>query len=90
MQPSGLAQVAAARQDGRWDKSYAGRSEMVIPDDFLSTLERNADAKAFFGTPDRPNRFVIYLRLQTAKRPKTRARRLDVILEKLGRRVTLS
>ncbi|ESQ78935.1 YdeI family protein [Asticcacaulis sp. YBE204] len=83
MQPSGLIHVEAAKTDGRWDSAYAGSSEMVMPEDFLAALEDDAEAKAFYETLNRTNLFAIYHRLQTAKRPETRAKRMTDILGKL-------
>lgn len=83
MQPAGLIHVKAARADGRWENAYAGSSDMVIPDDFLALLEENSSAKAFYGTLKRAQLFTIYHRLQTAKRPETRRKRIDDILGKL-------
>lgn len=85
MQPSGLAHVEAARQDGRWEQAYAGSAEMVIPDDFLAALEKNRAAKRFFATLDRRNLFAIYHRLHTAKRPETRAKRIAAMIADLAR-----
>ncbi|HVI04356.1 MAG TPA: YdeI/OmpD-associated family protein, partial [Enhygromyxa sp.] len=85
MQPSGLAHVEAARQDGRWERAYAGSSEMVIPDDFLAALKSNRAAKQFFATLDRRNLFAIYHRLQTAKRPETRKKRIASMIADLAR-----
>jgi uncharacterized protein YdeI (YjbR/CyaY-like superfamily) len=85
MTPAGLAPVEAAKADGRWESAYAGSAEMVIPGDFLEALEARPAAKAFFATLDRKNLYPIYYRLQTAKRPETRARRLALILEQLDR-----
>lgn len=85
MTPAGLAHVEAAKADGRWESAYAGSAAMVIPDDFLEALESRPAAKAFFATLDRKNLYPIYYRLQTAKRPETRARRMAQILEQLDR-----
>ena len=85
MQPAGLAHVEAARADGRWEQAYAGSSEMVIPDDFLAALQKNRAAKRFFATLDRRNLFAIYHRLQTAKRPETRQRRIESMIAQLAR-----
>jgi uncharacterized protein YdeI (YjbR/CyaY-like superfamily) len=85
MQPSGLALVEAARQDGRWEQAYSGSSEMVIPEDFLEELHKNRAAKKFFATLDRRNLYVIYHRLQTAKRPETRKKRIAAMLAELAR-----
>lgn len=86
MQPSGLVHVDAAKADGRWESAYARASEMVIPDDFLAALEHDTDAKAFYDTLNRTNLFSIYHRLQTAKRPETRTKRMAAILEQLKRK----
>ncbi|MFV0623983.1 YdeI family protein [Sphingomonas sp. ac-8] len=85
MTAAGLAQVAAARADGRWDAAYAGLAGMTIPQDFLNALADVPEAEAFFRTLDRKNLYPIYYRLQTAKRPETRARRMQQILDQLAR-----
>ena len=85
MTPAGLAHVDAAKADGRWHDAYAGSAAMVIPQDFLDALETIPDAKAFFETLDRKNLYPIYYRLQTAKRPETRAKRMAQILAQLER-----
>lgn len=86
MTPSGFAHVEAARADGRWDSAYEGSASMVIPQDFLEALSAYPEAEAFFHTLDRKNLYPIYYRLQTAKRPETRARRMQQILDQLQRR----
>jgi uncharacterized protein YdeI (YjbR/CyaY-like superfamily) len=83
--PSGLAQVDAAKADGRWANAYAGSGEMAIPQDFLAALQKMPRAKAFFKTLDRKNLYPIYYRLQTAKRPETRMKRMALILAQLDR-----
>lgn len=85
MAPAGLAQVEAARADGRWDTAYEGSAAMVIPQDFLDALSALPEAEAFYRTLDRTNLYPIYYRLQTAKRPETRARRMQLILAQLLR-----
>jgi uncharacterized protein YdeI (YjbR/CyaY-like superfamily) len=85
MTPAGLAQVEAAKADGRWDRAYEGSAGMTIPQDFLDALEERPAAKAFFQTLDRKNLYTIYYRLHTAKRPETRAQRLSQILARLER-----
>lgn len=85
MQPSGLAQVEAARADGRWDEAYAGQSGFEIPADFLSELEKNAAAKAHFETLSRQNLFAIYYRLHTVKRAETRRRNIENFIAMLAR-----
>jgi uncharacterized protein YdeI (YjbR/CyaY-like superfamily) len=85
MTPAGLAHVDAAKADGRWEAAYVGSAAMVIPQDFLDALETMPNAKAFFETLDRKNLYPIYYRLQTAKRPETRAKRMTQILAQLER-----
>lgn len=85
MTPAGLAHVEAARADGRWDAAYEGSATMVIPQDFLDALASLPEAEAFFRTLDRKNLYPIYYRLQTAKRPETRDRRIQQILKQLSR-----
>ena len=85
MTPAGLAHADAAKADGRWEGAYGGSAAMVIPQDFLDALETMPDAKAFFETLDRKNLYSIYYRLQMAKRPETRAKRIAQILAQLER-----
>lgn len=85
MTPAGLAHVEAAQADGRWAAAYDGQAAMVVPQDFLDALETRPVAKAFFGTLDRKNLYPLYYRLQTAKRPETRAKRMAQMLDQLDR-----
>ena len=83
MTAGGLAQVEAAKADGRWEAAYAGPSGLVIPADFLAELEARPKAKATFATLNRQNLYAIYYRLHTAKKPETRARRMAALLATL-------
>jgi uncharacterized protein YdeI (YjbR/CyaY-like superfamily) len=85
MMPSGLAAVNAAKNDNRWDDAYAGPATMEIPEDFLQALEAHPEAKAFYATLNRTNLYSIYHKLHSAKRPATRARRMQSILDQLAR-----
>ncbi|KXI27589.1 YdeI/OmpD-associated family protein [Paraglaciecola hydrolytica] len=83
MQESGLAHCRAAQADGRWQAAYAPSSEMVVPEDFLAALSSRPNAKAFFDTLNRQNLYAIVYRLQTAKKPETRQKRFDKLLNML-------
>ena len=83
MQPSGLAEVEAAKQDGRWEAAYASPKNMVVPADFLKALEENKEAQAFFKTLSKSQVYAIAWRLATAKQPKTRQRRFDTLVAML-------
>ncbi|MBS2031252.1 MAG: YdeI/OmpD-associated family protein [Deltaproteobacteria bacterium] len=81
MKPSGLAQVEAAKADGRWDAAYDSPSASEVPADFLAALAKHKKAEAFFNTLNKANRYAISYRLQTAKKPETRARRFEQLLQ---------
>ena len=85
MQPAGRVHVDAAKADGRWDAAYAGQREMVIPEDFLAALDATPGARERYDRLTRSQRFTIYTQLQTAKQADTRARRMAVMIERLGR-----
>jgi uncharacterized protein YdeI (YjbR/CyaY-like superfamily) len=83
MKPPGLAAVVRAKQDGRWDAAYDSPRTAAMPADLQARLDRSAKARASFATLDGRNRYAILWRLQTAKRPETRARRLDAFIAML-------
>jgi uncharacterized protein YdeI (YjbR/CyaY-like superfamily) len=85
MRPAGLAVVAAAKKAGQWDKAYNSSSTMEMPVDFLQALKGNKNAMVFFDTLNRANRYSIAWRLQTAKKPETRQKRMDAIIAMLSR-----
>ena len=85
MTAAGLKEVAAAKEDGRWQRAYDPPSASTIPADFLKELAKDKKAKAFFDTLNRANLFAIAYRLQTAKKPETREKRLRAILEMMAR-----
>lgn len=84
MEPPGLAQVNAARADGRWERAYAGSADMAFPEDFLLALRDNPKAQAFFAALSRRELFLIYRGVQTAKRANTRARRIESVVAALA------
>jgi uncharacterized protein YdeI (YjbR/CyaY-like superfamily) len=85
MQPAGQAAVDAAKADGRWERAYHSSSSAEVPADFIEALSKHAKAKAFFDTLNKANRYAIYFRLTTAKKPETRARRFEQLLEMMKR-----
>jgi len=85
MKPAGQAEIDAARKDGRWTDAYDSPSKATIPEDFLAALRRNKKATAFFESLNKANRYAIAYRLQTAKKPETRERRMAMILAMLAR-----
>ncbi|HEX3759321.1 MAG TPA: YdeI/OmpD-associated family protein [Kofleriaceae bacterium] len=89
MQPPGLREVERARQDGRWDAAYDSARTSQVPDDLARALARSKAAAAFFETLDGANRYAILYRLQTAKKPETRAARLARFVAMLASGETL-
>ena len=85
MRPAGMAAVKAAQADGRWDAAYAPPSTIELPEDLLDALKKNSRAEAFFQTLDAQNRYAILYRIQDAKRPETRARRIEKFVGMLER-----
>jgi len=83
MTASGLKQIEAAKADGRWEAAYDSPRNAVPPEDFLKELHKHKKATAFFATLNRANIYAIVYRLQTAKKPETRERRMGVILDML-------
>jgi uncharacterized protein YdeI (YjbR/CyaY-like superfamily) len=84
MTPVGMEAVAAAKADGRWDAAYDSPRNASPPQDFLNELEKDKKAKAFFKTLNRANVYSIVYRLQTAKKPETRDKRMKAILAMLA------
>ncbi|HSQ64868.1 MAG TPA: YdeI/OmpD-associated family protein [Polyangiaceae bacterium] len=76
LEPPGRAEVERARRDGRWDRAYDGARAATVPDDLAAALARNPRARTFFEKLDSANRYAILYRIQTAKKPETRAERV--------------
>jgi uncharacterized protein YdeI (YjbR/CyaY-like superfamily) len=85
MRPAGLASVELARADGRLEAAYDSARTATVPPDLERELERRPAAKAFFETLTGANRYAILVRLQTAIRPETRAKRLAEFVGMLER-----
>jgi uncharacterized protein YdeI (YjbR/CyaY-like superfamily) len=89
MQPAGLAEVERAKSDGRWDAAYDAPSTATVPEDLRAALDARPEAAAFFATLNSQNRYAILHRVQTAKRPETRARRIEQFVTMLAAGETL-
>ena len=89
MHESGLAAVAAAKADGRWQAAYAGPATMSVPDDLARALAENPQAQAMFEILTSQNRYSVLLRIDSAKRSETRARRIEQFVTMLARGETV-
>ena len=85
MKPPGLEQVDKAKADGRWAKAYDSPKEMQMQEEFIRELSKNKKAKAFFETLNKANKYAIGWRLQTAKKPETKEKRIKTIIEMLSK-----
>ncbi len=83
MQPSGMKEITAAQADGRWERAYDSSKTMELPADFIAAVQQIPEAYAFFQTLNKTNLFAIQFRLQTAKKPETRALRMAKIVAQL-------
>jgi uncharacterized protein YdeI (YjbR/CyaY-like superfamily) len=85
MKPAGLKAIEADKQDGRWEAAYEGQKRISVPEDFQAALDKNKKAKAFFETLNSVNRYAILFRIYNAKKPETRARKIQQFVEMLER-----
>lgn len=85
MQPPGLAEVERAKRDGRWQSAYASQSRATVPPDLAAALKKNPRAARFFETLESRNRYAILFRVHTAKKPETRAARIEKFVAMLAR-----
>ncbi len=89
MRPAGQLAIDAAKADGRWQAAYDSATTSTVPEDFQTALEQNELAKAFFATLNSQNRYAILFRIQTAKKPETRAKRIQQFIDMLEKHETL-
>jgi uncharacterized protein YdeI (YjbR/CyaY-like superfamily) len=85
MRPAGLAQIEAAKADGRWAAAYEPASTATVPQDLRDALAEHPRAAAFFARLKGANRYAVLYRIQTAKKPETRARKIAQLVGMLER-----
>jgi uncharacterized protein YdeI (YjbR/CyaY-like superfamily) len=85
MKPAGLKAIEAAKQDGRWEAAYSSQKNISVPEDLQAALNKNRKAKTFFATLNSANRYAILFRVTTAKKPETRLKRIQQLVEMLAR-----
>ena len=89
LKAAGLDQVEQAKADGRWDAAYPSQGKAEPPPDLLKALARNAKARKFFETLDGANRYSVIYRVNDAKRPETRSKRIAQFVDMLARGETI-
>jgi uncharacterized protein YdeI (YjbR/CyaY-like superfamily) len=86
---AGLREIERAKKDGRWDAAYARQSTAEVPADLKLALSKSKKAASFFETLDSKNRFSILYRIHDARKPETRAARIEKFVAMLAAGETL-
>ncbi|TFA99703.1 hypothetical protein CCMA1212_008503 [Trichoderma ghanense] len=89
MKPAGIAAVDAAKEDGRWERAYAGTATMEVPRDFEDALAGNEAARTAFQGLSRAQRYSLLWRIQTAAKRETRDRKIREFVDLLAEGKTL-
>ena len=89
MRPAGVHAIEAAKADGRWEAAYAGQATIAVPDDLATALAAEPKAQAMFEILTSQNRYAVLLRIDSAKRSDTRARRIEQFVAMLARGETV-
>ncbi|MEV6330586.1 YdeI/OmpD-associated family protein [Streptomyces sp. NPDC051909] len=84
MREPGLAEVRAARADGRWEAAYPSQKDATVPDDLAGALAAEPRAAAAFKALGKTDRYLIILSLWQARTAKTRAARIERAVERLA------
>ena len=86
MKPAGLKAIENAIQAGRWETAYDSPTGATVPGDLQTALDASLGAKSFFEALDKANRYAILWRIQTVKKPETRARKIAHFIGMLERK----
>jgi uncharacterized protein YdeI (YjbR/CyaY-like superfamily) len=89
MKPAGLREVERAKADGRWERAYDSPKTAEVPPDLRAALDGDPAAAEFFADLDSINRYAILHRIQNAKKPETRARRIEQFVAMCSRGETV-
>jgi uncharacterized protein YdeI (YjbR/CyaY-like superfamily) len=89
MHPAGLAEVARARADGRWEAAYAGPATIEVPPDLAEALAANPGAERMFAILTSQNRYAVLYRVTAAKQARTRCKRIGEFVAMLARGETV-
>ena len=88
MKPPGLRAIERAREGGEWDGAYDSSRTATVSPEFQAALDKSKDAAAFFARLDSANRYAMLWRIQTARGPETRAKRIAEIIAMLKKKET--
>jgi uncharacterized protein YdeI (YjbR/CyaY-like superfamily) len=76
MRPSGLAEVDAAKADGRWAAAYASQRNATVPPDLAAALAASPQAAQRFEALSKTQQYAMVLNLVTARTATARAAQL--------------
>jgi uncharacterized protein YdeI (YjbR/CyaY-like superfamily) len=88
MTKHGLAQVDAAKADGRWERAYRAK-DMEVPDDLLAAIEAEPVASEMFGKLTAQNRFALAFRVHNMKTEAGRKKKIAEFVDMLKRGETI-
>lgn len=83
MRPAGIAQVEAARADGRWAAAYERQSTATAPDDLVAALVAEPAALAAFDALGKSDQYAAMLPVLRATTPEARATAIRRQVERL-------
>ena len=86
MRPSGLAEVEAAKADGRWDAAYESQREATVPPDLAAALAASPRAATAFASLSKTSQYAVILDVVTARAPRTRAAHISKAIAELEAR----
>ncbi|MFC5216261.1 YdeI/OmpD-associated family protein [Streptomyces coerulescens] len=86
MRPSGLAEVAAAKADGRWAGAYESQAVAEVPAELAAALAENPLAAAAFERLGRTERYQVMLGLLRARTERARTAQVSAILRDMTKR----
>jgi uncharacterized protein YdeI (YjbR/CyaY-like superfamily) len=77
MRAPGLAEVAAAKADGRWEAAYESQKEATVPPDLAAALAASPRAASAFDSLSKTDRYAVILDVVTARSPIIRAAHIN-------------
>jgi len=83
MRPAGLAEVEAAKADGRWAAAYVSQRNATVPQDLAAALAATPRAARAFDALSKTERYALILKLVTARTATARAAQLRGVLSRL-------
>ena len=83
MRPSGWVDIELAKQKGTWQTAYDAQKNMDVTEDLKAELYKNTEAADFLNSLDSVNRYAILYRLQTARTPELRIKKIKQFMEML-------